>query len=400
MLEYWVWLATCLDAASVHLKPLLERYKDPKTVYKTSISELQGSFILSANELKRLNNKSLDRAFRIIEECQDTKIEIISFSDERYPKNLKQIPNPPACLYLKGKLQNFNSLPVVCVVGSRDATDYGLKCSWSLSARLASGGIVVLSGGAIGIDASAHEGALAVGGKTIAVLPCGINYDYLKTNAFLRGTIIDSGCLISELPPDTPLYRNAFQLRNRLLSGISLGVVVVEAAEKSGALITARHALDQGRDVFAVTGRPNDYNHSGSNALIKDGAKPVFTAEDIFSEYEALYPNVIDVEKAFKTNTTMLYRVFNSNKDFVRVPILTETAAKEENNNKKIKKNIDETLPKTVKIVYNYIDTELFTVDDLMDSGLPFEEILAAVTQLEIYGYIKAIPGGRYSIIF
>lgn len=400
MLKYWVWLATCLDAGSSHLKPLLERFQNPKTIYKTAISELQSSYLLSSSELKRFNNKSLDRTFKIIAECNETKVEIIAFDDERYPQNLKEIPNPPACLYFKGNLKNINNLPIVCLVGSRKATDYGLKCSWSLSARLASGGVVILSGGALGIDAAAHEGALAVGGKTIAVLPCGINYDYLKTNAFLRGTITDNGCLISELPPDAPLYRNAFQLRNRLLSGISLGVVVIEAAKKSGALITARHALEQGRDVFAITGRPTDYNHSGSNELIKDGAKPVFTAEDIFSEYDSLFPNIIDVNRAMKTNTTMLYKMFNSNKDFKREPILTESSVDVANNNKKIKKNIDETLPNSVKIVYNYIDTEIFTVDDLMDSGLPFEEILAAITQLEIFGYIKAVPGGRYSIIF
>ncbi len=400
MIKYWIWLSNCLDTPSSHLKPLLERYKTPLAIYKTPISDLQSTYLLSPNELKRFNNKSLDRVYRIIEECEESKIRIISFDDPRYPQLLKEISNPPACLYMKGNLENFNNLPIVCLVGKRESTDYGIKCAWSLSARLTLGGILVLSGGALGVDAASHEGALAVGGKTIAVLPCGINYPYLKTNAFLRKLIADNGCLISELPPNTPLYQNAFQIRNRLLSGISRGIVVIEAAKISGALITARHALEQGRDVFGVTGRPNDPNHEGVNALLRDGAKPIFTADDIFSEYESEFANIIDVERAKKENLTKLYRSLNSSKYFHREPVITSNTPVSENTDKKIKKNIDETLPKNIKIVYNCIDTELFTVDDLLVSGLPFEEILAAVTQLELYGYIKAIPGGRYSILY
>jgi DNA processing protein len=400
MLKYWVWLSTCLDNSSTHLKPLLDKYKTPLAVYKTSISELENSYLVSPNELKRLNNKTLDKSDRIIVECEESKIDIIAFDDPRYPLSLKEIPNPPACLYVKGKLKDLSDLPIVCIVGSRKATDYGIKSAWSLAARLAGGGIAVLSGGALGIDAAAHEGALAVGGKTIAVLPCGINYGYLKTNEFLRKTITDGGCLISEFPPDTPLYKNAFQIRNRLLSGISLGVVVIEASEGSGTLITARYALEQGRDVFVVTGRPTDENHGGSNALLRDGAIPVFSAEDIFKEYEHLFPNVIDCKRAMENDIIRLYRAFNSPKLFSDTQGFGAESVQSEENNKKIKKNIDETLPKNVKMVYNYIDTDLFTVDDLMTVGLSFEEILAAITQLELYGYIKAVPGGRYSIIF
>lgn len=400
MIKYWVWLSGCLDAGSSHLRPLLEKYKTPLAVYKTPISELQASYILSANELKRFNNKSLDRALRIVDDCSASKIEIIAFDDIRYPESLRAIPDPPACLYVKGKLLDFSRLPVVCIVGSRKITEYGEMVAWSLAGRLAAGGITVLSGGALGGDAAAHEGALAVGGKTVAVLPCGINYDYLKTNEFLRKTITDNGCLLSELPPDTPLYKNAFHLRNRLLSALSLGVVIVEASEKSGTLITARHALEQGRDVFVVTGRPGDKNYAGSNALLRDGARPVFEAEDIFNEYMGMYPNIIDVERAKGMNLSKLYRTLHSPKMPDVSSVKADILPSEHDNVKKIKKNIDETLPKSVKIVYNYIDTDLFTVDDLLCCGLSFEDILSAVTQLELYGYIKAVPGGRYAIIY
>jgi DNA processing protein len=400
MIKYWLWLSLGLDVGSSHLKPLLERFNNPLEIYSMPISKLEASYILSPKELERLRNKSLDRVAEIISECEQSGITVVAFDDAKYPSQLKEIANPPACLYIKGNLSNFTELPIVGIVGSRKITEYGSMVAWSLAGRLAAGNIVVLSGGAIGGDTAAHEGAMAIGGKTIAVLPCGINNDYLKTNAFLRGLIAENGCLISELPPDTPLHRNAFQIRNRLISGLSLGVIVVEANANSGTLITARHALEQGRDVYVITGRPDDKNYAGSNALLKDGAKPVFTAEDVFCEYINRYPNIIDVEKAKSKNLSVIYRMMHAPKSQVAQhdePAFNTTG---ENKDKKIKKIIDETLPNSVKIVYNYIDTDLFTLDDLLECGLSFEETMSAVTQLELYGYIKAIPGGRYSMIY
>ena len=400
MIKYWVWLSEALDRGSVNLKPLLEKYSDAYTIYKTPIKEILKFINLSEYETKRLSKKSLLKVNHIIDECKKSNIRIVSFNDEKYSDNLKQIDNPPACLYIKGNYQNLNNIPIVCIVGCRDISDYGKMVAWSLSARLTAGGISILSGGALGGDTAAHEGAMAVGGKTIAILPCGINYDYLKTNAFLRSQICDNGCLVSELPPSTPLYKNAFHIRNRLLSGMSLGVVVVEAAARSGTLITARCAAEQSRDVFVVTGRPDDKKYSGSNSLLRDGATPVFTADDIFLEYISDYPNIIDVEKAKKTNLSRLYRILNSPK-FVPFDIPQQEKTDILNKpKKKTKKKIDETLPKNLKIVYNYIDNDVFTVDDLVMCGLPFEEVLASVTQLELYGYIKAISGGRYTLVY
>ena len=308
MIKYWTWLSLCLDAGSSHLLPLLQKFGTPLDIYKTPIKALQESLLLSANELKRMNNKNLDRVYKIFDECKESKIDIISFDSPLYPCGLKNISNPPACLYIKGSLKDMNELPIICVIGSRKVSEYGKLVAWSLSGRLAYGGMTVLSGGAMGGDAAAHQGALAVGGKTIAVIPCGLNYDYLKTNSFLRKLITDNGCLISELPPSTPLYKNAFQLRNRLLSALSLGVIVVEAPKKSGTLITVKHALEQGKDIFVITGKPDDPNYEGSNALLKDGAKPVFGANDVFDEYIHKYPHIIDPEKAKSINLSKLYR--------------------------------------------------------------------------------------------
>lgn len=400
MIEYWIWLSYSLDAATMHFKPLLEKFKTPKDIYKAPISELQSLYLLSQAELKRLNNKALDKAYDIMKQCDDTKIDIVTYDSPEYPKNLKNISNPPVVLYRRGKLKDLNEIPLVCIIGARKVSDYGSKSAWSLAARLAAAKIVIVSGGAIGTDTAAHEGALAVGGKTVAIVPCGLNYDYLKTNDFLRKVIADSGCLISELPPDEPLRKNAFQVRNRIMSALASGVVVIEASAKSGTMITARYALEQGRDVFVVPGRPDDPNHEGSHQLLREGAIPVFNADDIFTEYLPHYPNIIDVDRAKSTNISALYRGFNSPKFFDDDKIIEEITPLSDKKVEKVKKNIEEGLPKNAEIVYNYLDKDIFTVDDLLFSDLSFEDVLAAVTQLELFGYIKALPGGRYAIIY
>ncbi len=400
MLKYWIWLSEALEYGSMHFKTLLERYNNPQVIFRTPVKELEATYLLNPNEIKRLSWKSLDKSLKIIDLCKKSGITIIPYDDERYPATLKEIPNPPVCLYVKGTMPDFSKIPVVTIVGARKVSEYGRMVAWSLAGRLAAGGICILSGGALGVDCASHEGCMAVGGKTVAIIPCGLNYDYLKTNAFLRKMICDSGCLISELPPDEPLHKNAFQLRNRLMSGMSLGVVIVEAAEKSGTMITARHAVEQGRDVFVVTGRAGDKNYAGSNSLIRDGAKPVFSAEDIFLEYINNYPNIIDIEKAKKTNLNKIYSIFNSPKNIRTEDPKQVSTPETKESNKKIKKKIDETLPKTLQIVYNYVDKDIFLADDLLSCGLPLDEILSALTQLEIYGYIKAIPGARYEVIY
>ena len=141
MIKYWMWLSLCLDNGSSHLIPLLERFGTPKDIYKTPIKTLQDSFLLSANELKRLNNKNLDRVFEIIDECKESKIDIVSFDSELYPRSLRNIANPPACIYIKGKLKDINQLPVICLVGSRKVSEYGKLVAWSLSGRLSYGGM-------------------------------------------------------------------------------------------------------------------------------------------------------------------------------------------------------------------------------------------------------------------
>ncbi len=314
---------------------------------------------------------------KIIENCNKRNIKIIIFGNKEYPTVLSNIDTPPLALFVKGNLPDFNILPSITIVGPRKPTEFGLKASYSLGYRLAKAGMIVVSGGALGCDSRAHIGALKSGGITVAVLGCGIDAEYLAENKPLWDKISQTGCLISEYPPLTKPTRFSFPVRNRILSGLTLGTVVVEAKEKSGTLSTAKNALEQGRDVFVIPGNPVISEYKGSNALLRDGAKPLIDTSDIFGEYIIKYPEYIDIKKAFSE------------------PAKTENPK----NNKKIKKNIKETLSNEAKIVYNYLDNDVFTVDDLVGTELSSDDIFSAITELELEEMISPQPGGTYKKI-
>src|SRR5947209_12470464 len=207
----------------------------------------------------------------------------IALGDERYPELLRAIYDPPAVLYCDGSVEPGDR-QAVAIVGSRQATPYGLRITETLAGELSALGFTILSGFARGIDAAAHRAALAAGGRTIAVLGCGLDVDYPPGHASLHAEIAGSGAVLTEFDPGTPPRATNFPRRNRIISGLALGVVVVEAAEDSGSLITARLALEQGREVFAVPGSIDAPTSRGPHRLLKQGAKPVERVDDIVEE--------------------------------------------------------------------------------------------------------------------
>jgi len=218
---------------------------------------------------------------------RDLGIRLISILDADYPANLKEIQDPPAVLFCLGDLEP-RDLVAIAVVGSRAASPAGMCFTERLCTDLASSGVTVVSGFAVGIDAAAHRGALRGGGRTLAVLGCGIDVPYPRPHADLRKKVVEKGALLSELLLGTPPAPAHFPQRNRIISGLSLGVVVVEAAHRSGSLITARFALEQGREVFAVPGMARHFRSVGPHGLLKQGAKLVESAEDILEEIRPL----------------------------------------------------------------------------------------------------------------
>ncbi len=226
----------------------------------------------------------MSQAEKIIETLKKLNITVMTIHDKEYPENLKNIYAPPALLYLKGKIPCFKDITWLAMVGLRNATTYGKKIAERLSYKLASRGIIIVSGMARGIDTAAHKGAIKADKKTVAVLGCGVDVVYPKENNKLMEDIVMNGAIISEYLPGTQPNRPHFPARNRIISGLSDATIVVEAGKRSGALITADFALEQGRDVFAVPGNIDSFASEGTNHLIQQGAKLITCIDDILEE--------------------------------------------------------------------------------------------------------------------
>ncbi len=376
-MKYLVWLNEVMGAGNIRSVKALNYFGDAQRIYNASNTERAASGIFTKGELSKLSKIPLSRATDIISDCIASKIDIIPLGDKRYPTCLSVIDNPPLVLYVKGKIPDFNNIPSLSVVGPRKVSDFGKKAAFSLSFRLARAGFIIVSGGALGTDTFAHAGALKSGGVTVLVMGCGINAEYLIQNKLLRDEVSKHGCLISESSPKTTVTKGAFPIRNRIIAALTLGTVVVEAPEKSGSLITARYANEQGRDVFVIPAAPDKEECKGSNALLRDGAKAIIDLSDVFGEYISRFPDKINIDKAYDTQ-------------------IIQHKEKETEN---ISKNFTVSLSKEAKIVYNCIDKEKFLPEEILNTGLDSSALLSVLTELEMECLIRAIPGGMYEIV-
>src|SRR5881628_2443645 len=288
----------------------------------------------------------------------------LNLGDERYPELLRAIHDPPAVLYCDGSVEPGDR-QTVAIVGSRQATPYGFRITETLAGELSALGFTIVSGFARGIDAAAHRAALAAGGRTIAVLGCGLDVDYPPGHASLRAEIAGSGAVLTEFDPGTPPRATNFPRRNRIISGLALGVVVVEAAEDSGSLITARLALEQGREVFAVPGPIDVPTSRGPHGLLKQGAKLVETVDDIVEE---LLPQLDRPLQTLKTE-----------------PIATLPEHGE--------------LSPSERTVLEVMSREPLHLDDLTErSRLTTPAVAAILLGLELKALVKQLPGQRYCL--
>jgi len=293
MLLYWIWFS-CLPKLNTGLKcRLLEHFHSPEDIYHAEPKAFSTLAEVEPASLEALDNKDLTQAKQILQTCTEKDIRILTYSDSAYPIQLRNIPHPPVLLYYKGTLPNFEAQPVIAVVGTRKATSYGMNASRRLSGQIAACGGLVITGGASGIDTMAIHGAMDAEAMPVAVLGNGVDVVYPSANRQLFRQIETQGCLLSEYPPGTPAHSWHFPQRNRILSGISHGVLVVEAPERSGALITARNASQQRRDVFVVPGNIDVDACVGSNALLRENAIAAFCGYDVVKEYELQFPGKI-----------------------------------------------------------------------------------------------------------
>lgn len=292
-IKFWLALTYVKDIGPVAIRHLLSVFQSPEEVFKASLSDI--SAVLNIRESQARNIIEFDGWDKVDREIQKIKkhnVQMITFDNENYPESLKQIDAPPMILYTKGSFKQDDKY-AIAIVGSRMMTEYGKRVAEKIASELSSYGITVISGMAKGIDTISHKGALNAGGRSIAVLGCGIDRPYPYENTELFKSLCKSGCVISEFPMGTPPNKENFPKRNRLISGLSLGVVVVEATKESGSLITANYALEQNKEVFAVPGNITSKSSIGTNDLIKKGAKLVQNVEDILEE---LHPKLIGLE--------------------------------------------------------------------------------------------------------
>ena len=307
--------------------------------------------------------------------CESQNIRILTYQDVSYPKNLKQIYDPPIILYVKGTIFPEDET-ALAIVGSRHASPYGMRVAHRFAYELSECGMTIVSGLARGVDAEAHRGTLDARGRTIAVLGCGVDVVYPKENKKLYEQIAESGALISEFPLGAPPMAYHFPRRNRIIAGLSLGVLVVEAHSRSGSLITASFSAEEGREVYAVPGPIDSLNSKGTNRLIQEGAKMVLGSQDIIE----------DLKLVLKDMT---------------VETVVNNAARDNDKKSSIAIEVD-ALSEDEKVILNLFQEDLpLTIDELLSiSQFSFQQLNSLLIQLEIKEKIKKKPGGFYHVLW
>lgn len=367
---------------------LLERIPDPEDIYRLSSFE---DLDLTPQQEQTLSNKDLHQAQTIEKICLRKGIGILTFSDEKYPDRLRNIDSPPLVLYYKGVLPDFDRQPMVGIVGTRKASAYGLNTARQFGKQIASSGGVVVSGGADGVDSLALQGAMEVGGQTVTVLGCGVDITYPAKNRRLFMDLTENGCLLSEYIPGDAPERWHFPARNRIISGLSNGVLIVEAPVRSGALITAKDALEQGRDVYVVPGNIDIPTCEGSNALLREGAVAAFSGWDILKEYQVLYPETVKEQKSqpreVQIKAAQTVRLPQVDKKGIDKQPVAAYSGK------------DDALTPEEECILSCLDVRPKPVDDVIAQvGKPAGHVLTVLTKLALKGVVINHPGRLVSV--
>lgn len=394
--RYWVWLSCLRGVRASTKRALIEAFGDPERLYEASRETLACIRGLRPQELENLSNRDMTEAEQAIEACLARGITVLTMQDAGYPERLWNIPDPPVVLYVWGKLPPVDDHPVFAVIGTRKASAYGLRMASKLGRELTEAGALVVSGLADGCDSVAMDAALRAGGDTVGVLGTAIDEVYPAKNRALFERVKAHGALVSEHPPGTRTYPSDFKARNRIISGLSLGVVVAEAPIRSGTRVTVDHALEQGRDVFAIPGNADAAASAGCNDLIAHGATVAVCAEDVLREYAARYdltpyrarngeaqspPAFPAASAAPKQPRTPIKKEIDKPKDIVYID-LTEA---------------EKSLPSTQQKILLALKRPAMHADELIEAtGIPAAEALAALTILQVTGYVAG-EGRRYT---
>ena len=379
---------------------LLRHFGNPENIYDAGKYDYSGIEGLKPADISRLMDKNTDAASKILASCTSIGCSVITLHDDGYPDRLRNIYDPPIAIYVRGSLPAVDDEPVVAIVGTRKCTPYGISTAENTGYQLAASGLIVVTGLARGVDSAAIRGALRGGGRVIGVIGSGLDVVYPPENRELFDHVANAGAIISEYPPGTPAFASNFPARNRILSGLSLGVAVIEAPKKSGALITATRALEQGRDVFALPGNVDARTCEGSNALLREGAIPFLGADDIISEYSELFPDRIIQDEAVCRPTR------GSGPEPVAPDRIKgdcrHDAGKNEIDNKSAMDYIDlckilgslDGDEHAVAAAIGY--AEIHADEIVAGSGLPAQRVLTSLTMLEVKGLAVRGANGKW----
>lgn len=402
--RYWIWLQYVMGVAA-RVDLLLDNFATARDVYEASRDELRESGILEKRRLEKAMNKNLDAADKIVSICEENGYDIITPDMPEYPERLKLIADYPLVLYVCGDKSVLDSNNIhVGVIGARKPSQYGLDVAQAMSITLAKGGAIVVSGGAVGIDSTAHNSAMDAGGKTILTMGCGFGYNYLMKNEPMRQRIIKNGALVTEYAPGTPPFSGNFVRRNRITAGLCNGVLVVEAGPNSGSLSTANAVIRYNRDLFVITGDASGNNFLGANELAQKGARVVFSADDILTLYgyeirnkdsfnfSQLGKDMFDGINVFPTGKS-------TDKPKRRRKKKSEPKQEDEPKTEE-KKEIDiSTLSPDAQKVYAVLGDKGVMLDDIAQlTKLQIRNVLITLTELEMEDAIEAGAGNEYRI--
>ncbi|MBO5898277.1 MAG: DNA-processing protein DprA [Clostridia bacterium] len=434
---FWIWLSRRLGPGCRHYMALLERFHTPYEVFEASEDSLvEVCPELTARDLAALADKNLDEAYEIVGYCSRNGISLLCYDDPRYPLTYRSLVDPPLLLYYRGKLPDFQTKLHIAVVGTRKMSEYGRRTAYKIAYELAAAGTVIVSGMALGIDSVAACAALEAGGTTVAILGSGIDVPYPTEHAKFQEIIESRGVVMTEFAPGVRPLGHHFPMRNRLISGLAQGTLIVDADEGSGALITADRALAQGRALYAVPANIGDRNASGTNRLIREGAHVVLAAEDILNEYKLLYRGAIRFGQSATLGRKSDYngealarmgvysRTVGGNSripaqsgiDTSDAPSAPTAPTRAPTPIRKAKAPVKEeqvaptatvtadrsaellaTMGEREKRVFEAIPMDNpIAIDRLLSTGYGMGELLAALSLLEIKGLIQTLPGGLY----
>ncbi len=429
-LLFWIWLSEALGAGSRSFGRLIGLYENPYDLFHADETELDRIPRLSAAARRALADKELSRASAILDRCEQSGIGILSYGDDAYPVALREIDAPPAVLYYRGALPDWNRRLCIGMVGTRRMSAYGLRSAYKIAYELSAMNAIVVSGMAAGIDGVSAAASLRAGGTTVAVLGCGVDVVYPRHHAPLAQKIATHGLLLSEYPPGIRPGSYHFPVRNRIISGLSQATVVVEAGIKSGSLITAKNAVLQGRDVFALPANVGSAGAEGTNGLLRDGAKLALKATDIIAPYAYIYAETLHPERATSGASdaeadpaylaelgviewegkprTLAPPAEPSKAPPRKRPVAERQTARPEPPKEPPRsegktsdaRTPDEILsslsPVQAALLGAIPDDTAIAADSLCNLGYPYGETIAALTMLEIMGLIQKLPGAMY----